>query len=571
MPQQWKNQLRSATAGRWAARSLAWLPLALLLAMAVFWPIASLVAKSFENGLADYISIFSGRGIWRDTRNTVVIAVAVLVLSMVIGTGLAWCAAHSNERRRLIVSTLPVLPLLIPSVAAVIGWMFLLSPSVGYVNNLLRNILPFTDMRSGPLNVYSVGGIIVVSSFIFSSFVFIFVQNGLNNSGAELEEAALVSGASPARTFFSITLQQLRPSLAYGGGIVLMLALGQFAVPVLLGGPANIDVITTRMFSLLEAYPLPFGEIAALGVPLLLAACVVILLQRGLIGDPRKYVTVGGKAQNSPRKVVRWASWVVYAYTMLVVVLPLLALAYTSVSRFWRGRIDLQGLTLANFVSVFSNKWLVEAIYTSVIAAGLTIVIVIPLGFWSAQLSTRRLHAPDWVLRLIDLALLLPFAVPATLLGFALLFAYSQPPFELYGTRTIIVLAYCTIMVPYASRILASTLLSIGAEPWEAAAISGAGRFRVFLTITAPLMRSSAVSAAVIIFVLLFQEFAVSLVVRSATTQVIGGVLYDQYTAGSYPAVAVLSLIMVATTSVGVGLLVVLGGSKSLSKFSGAA
>src|SRR5204862_4672165 len=123
----------------------------------------------------------------------------------------------------------------------------------------------------------------------------------------EYEEAAAVAGATPLRSFMTVTLPQLRPSLAYGTGIVFMLALGQFSAPVLLGVPANIDVLTTRMFSMLEGYPIPFGEVAALGTPLLVAGFFVAALQRWFVGDLRRYVTVSGRAQYSPRSPKAWA------------------------------------------------------------------------------------------------------------------------------------------------------------------------------------------------------------------------------------------------------------------------
>jgi iron(III) transport system permease protein len=166
--------------------------------------------------------------------------------------------------------------------------------------------------------------------------------------------------------------------------------------------------------------------------------------------------------------------------------------------------------------------------------------------------------------------LLLPYGTPAVLFGFALLFAYTRQPLVLYGTLAIMIVAFATIMIPYAARLQLATLLSLGEEPWEAAKVSGAGPVRSFYTVTIPLMRRGASAAAAIIAVLLFQEFGVSLMVRSANVQVIGTVLYDQYNGGAYPAVAVLALIMVFITAIGVGVVLFVGGSDALSRSGGA-
>ena len=546
-----------------------WLPLLLVIGFAVLWPLISFELHSLTDGGQSYRTAYADPSILTTLKNTVLLALFDLLFAIVVGTILAWSALHLPPRFQTVGAAIPLLPLLIPGIASVIGWIFLLSPSVGYLNSGLRKLLFFLDLREGPLDIYTFGGMVFVSGLLLSSFIYMFVYNGLRNAGAEYEEAAAVSGASPLRILFTVTLPQLRPSLAYGGGIVFMLALGQFSVPILLKGRSKIDVISTKMFTLLDSYPIPFGEIGALGAPLLLAGVLVLLVQKWVIGDVRRYVTVGGKAQNAPHRPAWWAAWVIGFYGLLAVLLPLLALAYTALSPFWTATVRFDRLTLSNFVTVFSDSHLVDAIGTSVYATAITILIVMPLGYGAARILAKRADAPQGVAQILDLLLVLPYAIPATLFGFALLFAYTQPPFLLYGTRTLIVVAYSTAMIPYAARFLTARLLALGAEPWEASAVSGAGPVRTFLFVTIPLVRQAACAAATIIFILLLQEFAISLLVRSANTQVVGSVLYDQYSGGSYPNVAVLALLMVGLTAAGVAVMLAVGGSSVLDKFKG--
>jgi iron(III) transport system permease protein len=461
---------------------------------------------------------------------------------------------------------------MVPAVAAVTGWAFLLSPKVGYLNELLRLLPPLAGRTDGPFDIYSFPGIVFVTGLILTSFMYLFAHNGLRTTGGEYEDAAAVSGASPARTFLTITLPQLRPSLVYGTGITFMLSLGQFAAPLLLGGPAHFDVLTTRMFSLLQGYPVPFGQAAALGAPLLAAGAVVLLAQRVLIGDVRRYVTAGGRLTHSPRQPSSLAAIVVGVYAALAVVLPLLALIYVALSPYWSGKLAFDKLSLRNFQRVLvDNPYLSGALVTSVESIAVTIIIVLPVGYLLARFLAGRREAPQTVIRLLDLLVLLPYGTPAVLFGFALLFAYTRPPFVLYGTTTIIVVAYATIMVPYATRLQLATLMSLGEEPWEAARVSGAGPLRLLWSVTIPLMRRGASAAGAVIAVLLFQEFGVSLMVRSANVQVVGSVLYDQYEGGLYPFVAVLALAMVAITAAGVAVVMLVGGADALSRSGGGA
>jgi iron(III) transport system permease protein len=564
MPPGFLNQLRRRVPG-----ILGWLPLILVVAFSVFWPLARLELHSLSDGLQSYQAAYSTPGIDLSIWLTLALAVADVVFAVVVGTALAWFALHLPQRWQAVGSIVPLVPLLMPSVAAVAGWIFLLSPRAGYVNTILRALFDRSGASSGPLNAYTFSGMVFVSGLIFSAFVYIFVFNGLRNNGAEYEEAAAVSGATPWRSFLTITLPQLRPSLAYGGGIVFMLALGQFSAPVLLGAPANINVLTNRMFSLLESYPIPFGEIAALGTPLLLIGVVVVLAQRWIVGDLRRYETVTGRTQVRLRKPSYASLWWVAIYGAVAVLLPMLALIYAALSPYWTQSLSLDRLTTKHFTALFSNGNLVNAILTSILVSLITVAAVLPLGYWAARILAGRTKAPRTAARLLDFTLLLPFAVPATLFGFALLFAYAGQPFALYGTDAIIVVAYCTIMMPYSTRLLLAALVSLGPDPWEASAICGAGPVRTFIAVTAPLMRRSVTVSGAMIFILLFQEFAVSLLVRSASVQVVGSVLYDQYVGGSYPDVAVLAIVMVAMTALGVGIMLAAGGAETMRRVGG--
>ncbi|HSW15945.1 MAG TPA: iron ABC transporter permease [Ramlibacter sp.] len=555
-----------------ARRAATWAPLAALVAFLVYWPIVVFEVQSFTGeGSGAMLSVFSEPGTLRAVAMTFKLAAADVAIAVLLGTGLAFCAARVHPRWRAVAAIVPLVPLVVPAIAAVIGWIFLLSPRVGYINTLLRELPFFSGARTGPFDIYSFTGIVFVSALLFASFIFLFVSNALKTMGKDLEEAAAVAGASQLRIFLTVTLPQLRPALAYSGGVVALLALGQFSTVILLSGTAGIDVLTTKMFAKFETFPVPFAEVAALGIPLLLAGVGVMVLQQLFVGDMRRYVSVGGRAQQPAAHAARWwATAAIGAYGVLAVVLPLASLLYTALSPFWSGALRFDTLTLRNFASVLSNPYLLSAFYTTTVAAVATVVIVLPLGYLAARILAGRTTAPSAVVKGLDITLLMTYAFPAILFGFALLFAYTRPPFMLYGTKTLIIIAYCTIMIPYAARLILAQLIALGPEPWEASVVSGASNVRTFLQVTLPLLRRSAAAAAAVICILLFQEFGVSLLVRSASVQVVGGVLYDQYLAGSYPNVAVIALLMVLVAVAGVSSLLLVGGGDALKKLGSA-
>lgn len=545
---------------REVAPQVGWLLIVLVVGFGVLWPILQLQWRAFIDGGSAFARMAELPRIGATIRTTVALAFLSSALAVAIGTLLAWCASLLPRQVRRVGELAPLLPLVVPAVAAVTGWIFLLSPKVGYLNIVLRKLPFLSQLEEGPFDIYSVTWIIIITGLLLSSFVYVFVFNGLKNMGQELEAAAAACGASPLRRLFTITLPLLRPSIVSSAGLVFLLGLGQFTAPLLLGRSAKIDVLTTEMFYLTTKYPIDFGLGAALGFPILVAGLVVVLLQKMALGEQRRFVVVSARAKYDMRQTRWWAAVVIGVYLLLTTVLPLLALIFVSVSPFWSGSLDLSEPTLRHWNSVLGNRELVNAVWLSVRASVIAIAVLIPLGFAMAFALLQSTRIPTPIRLMIDFLATLPIAVPASLMGFGLLFAYSQPPIQIYGTVTVLIVTYITLMVGHSTRLQFTTLVSTGPEFLEASRASGAGPIRSLLLVLLPMARKGIGATAALTFVLLFHEFSASLMVRSARTQVIGSVMYDVWTGGVYAEVAVLALIMVVVTLLGVLLAGLVGG-----------
>ena len=546
---------------RQAAPQTAWVLLAIGVGFLVLSPVLQLQWRAFLDGGSAFARMQDLPRIGTTLSTTVVLAILSSVLAVFMGTLLAWCASMLPQRVRRVGELAPLLPLVVPAVAAVTGWIFLLSPRVGYLNMALRSLPGLDSLEEGPFDIYSVTGIIIITGMLLSSFVYVFVFTGLKNMGQELEAAAAACGASPTMRFFTITLPLLRPSIIFATGVVFLLGLGQFTAPLLLGRTAKIDVLTTEMFYLTERFPVDFGLGAALGFPILALGLLVVLFQKLALGEQRRFVVVSARSKYNVRETRWWAAVVIGLYLLVTTMLPLLALIYVSVSPFWTGSLIVPELTLRHWSSVLGNRGLVDAIWTSVKTSVIGIAILIPLGFFMAfaLLQSTRIAKP--VRMAIDLFATLPIAVPASLMGFGLLFVYSQPPIQIYGTTAVLVVTYVTLMIGHSTRLQFTTLVATGQEFLEASKASGAGPIRSLFQVLLPMCRKGIAATAALTFVLLFHEFSASLMVRSARTQVIGSVMYDVWAGGIYSQVAVLALIMVVVTVVGVCIAGWLGGT----------
>ncbi|MGO4250615.1 ABC transporter permease [Paenarthrobacter sp. RAF54_2] len=526
----------------------------------VLRPIYFIVDRSALNN--GFTTAFTDPFIWQAIGTTIVLTVGAVVLALVVGTALAWFSLRL-PRGLGWMSALPVMSILMPSVASITGWIFLFSPRVGFANTVLRTLPWWSDQTSGPIDVYTTPWIILCTGLQIAAFVYLFMSSGFTAVNSDLIEAAEVAGSSKLGVFFRVTLPLVRPSLVYATATAILLALGQFTAPLLLGRNSNIQVLTTRIFTYLNSSPVDFNAAAALGVPLVVIGMIIVFGQRALLGNQSRFVTHGGKGF----KAVGRPSWsgVVWigAYALLTAVLPLLAIIIVAVSPRWSADIVPSTFTLQHFSEALNSPEILSSVQNSVLFSLTSILIVIPIGFLCSAILVygRRFKLCQIVL---DFVVAMPLGMPALIFGLGFILAYSGPPINLYGTSSVVIAVYVTLMIPFSVRLQSAAMLSLGKQYIEASQVAGANLWRTTLNVLLPLMRSAFGAAAALIFLLLSHEFAASMLVRAPTTQVMGTTLYDLLEFGSYSEVAVLALIMAAVSLVGLGLAFLLGGRGAL-------
>ena len=558
------RELPKARPGRWLVRRIPLLLFLAALAYLVLLPLVRLQTLAFEDDFRGFRVAYSSAGMVKTIWNTVWLALGSLVIAMFFGTLLAWWASQLSPRMRWL-RALPVLPIVIPAVANVSGWAFLLSPRPGYLNALLRMLPLWSDLDSGPVEVYSLLWIVLITGFSLTAFIYLFVSTGLQNINAEIIEASRVSGASAFETFFRITLPLLRPVMLYGGGVALLLGLGQFTAPLLLGTNTGVRVMTTDMYTAVTAAPTDFATAAAVGTPLLVFGMLLVMVQRLLLGDQARFVTHGGKAFRLAGKPSLLAALGIIVFAVVTTGLPMVSLLILSLSSYWSPRISISRMTLENFQQIFRESGIVSAVTNSITISLMAVCISLLIGFIVACVLLRGQRVP--ILRtLLDIIVAMPLGVPAVIFGAGFLFAYSRPPIILYGSWWVLVVVYVTLMLPFTTRMQLSGMLALGKSYIEASRVSGAGLIKTELLITLPLMRSTLGGAAALMFVLLTHEFTASVLVRSPHNQVMGTVLFDYWGNGSYPLVAAIAITMTLVTALGVLMAMLIGGRDVLNK-----
>jgi iron(III) transport system permease protein len=545
------------------------LPMILVLGAFSVVPVFFVFRQALANGAAGFSKFFASPDLLTVIRTTVLFSLGSGAIAMILGPVLAWWAHRLPPNRRWLGVT-PFLSVIVPQIAMVTGYVFLLNPSIGYLNVFFRSILGVFGITlfTGPVNVYSTPWIVIVNSFHMTAFVFLFVRSALAHLNQDIIDAASTSGAGPVRLFATVVLPIIRPALAYAAITVLILGLGTFTAPLILGTPNGIDVLSTKMFTAVSNAPADHALAAAYGLPILIAGIVLLGGQRLLLRDQSRYVTTGGRNSRPLSQGGVFVQVGLAIYGLIALVLPLAALLLVSFQPFWSQNIVASDFTLANFRQVLTTPSLVATMYNSMLYALGAAVIALPLAHICARIIFRW-EKRAFLSGVMDMVVSIPLGIPAGIFGVGFLVLFTETPIRLYGNGFGVVLVYVAVVLPFATRLQLAALGNLGTELHSVAAACGAGLMRRILTVDIPLLRTSFGASAALIVVLASHEFSASIFIVSVKTQVMGTQLYELFNYSSYSAAAAMAVVMCLITVVGVCLAFFTGGAGALNRAEG--
>jgi iron(III) transport system permease protein len=231
--------------------------------------------------LSNYQQVFASSETYVLLQNSLVYAFGAVALSVSIAVVLVWLIERTDLPGRNLVFTFILVPLAIPGLIKAIGWSLLANPRMGALNVMLRSMLGMAD-DTGPVNIYSLGGIIFISTLSMVPSVVLMISGCFHNFDPALEEAGETCGVSRLRAQVLVTLPLLRPALL--GALIYYFAnaLDDFQIPAVLGLNAGIRVFSTKIFlATTPTYGLPdYGLASAYAMLLFALAAVLIVVYR---------------------------------------------------------------------------------------------------------------------------------------------------------------------------------------------------------------------------------------------------------------------------------------------------
>ena len=524
-------------------------------------PLLMLLYAAFR-GPADFLPFEPGaewtldnvRGVFSEpllyTRvipDTLQFVAGTVTLTTLFAFGLAWLVERTDMPGRNVWFSLVLFPLLVPIPVLGIAWIMLLGPNAGWANMAIRSLTGWSG--AGPLNIFSMPGLILCQSLASTPFAFIQFTAALRTMSPALEEAGYMAGASPLTTFRRITFPVLLPGLLAPIILVMLVTFEQFELPLIVGLPARINVFAYRIFSeLTPSSGLPsYGGAAAVALPFMALGLCALWLYNRAIRNAGHFVTITGKGYVQRRLRLgrwRWPSLILFGtYVAFAAGLPAFTLIWTSLFGFLApGKASLADLTFKHYADFLFNPAFWTAIRNSLVVAGLSALIVSLLGGLIAW-TVSRSKLP-WR-KALDALSFMSLGIPAVIAGLAVMVLYLSMPIGIYGTVWILVLAY-SYRLATATRIARASLLQIHPELEEAAQMAGARWLTTQVRILLPLLRPALVSGFALVFIVGLREFTIPLVLYSPDNLVLSVLVWQLFQNGQPAPSAALGAMMIA-------------------------
>lgn len=533
-----------------------------LLILLVANPVLRLVWDSFHTAQGDWSlqSYVQALGRSRNLQallNSLYLGTAVTAIALALGVPLALAVSRTNMPGRGFTHLSVLAAFVMPNFLGAIAWILLAGPNAGWLNRLF---IELTGVHKGPFNIFSFWGLAFVIALYTYPLIYVFTKSALDLVSTELEDAAAIHGAGKFQTMARVTLPLVLPSIIGAAILIFLEAIALYGTPALIAIPARINLATTQIVSFFQ-YPLQVEQAAAFAMPILLLTIVMLSLQRKLLAR-RGYVSVSGKGgERRPFDIGAW-KWLLLAYSalvaMLTVVMPLAILILASLSKAWGKGLSAGNLTLANFYGIFFEQLTVRsAIFNTVLYSGATAVLCVGMGVCIAYATQRRITPFPVFVQFMALA---PVAVPGLILAIGLYAAYAGPPFSLYGTGLLIVIAFTTRFLPISVTASAAGVRALNPELEEAVRILGGGRITVLTRVVAPLLKKTLVGAFILVFVICTKELSTAVFLTGPGSRVVSVLTLDLSEQGNYETLAAMGVVLVVIVTVVVAIGMKLAG-----------
>ncbi|MCR5732261.1 MAG: iron ABC transporter permease [Sphaerochaetaceae bacterium] len=469
------------------------------LTLFILYPLAILLVDSFVGdggfGFSVFKRIFAMPNFTKAISNTLKVGFVVGIGSVLIGLLFAYVEVYVEMNKFVggLFKVVSLLPVVSPPFVLSLSMIMLFGKS-GIITRFLLGIYDNS--------VYGFWGIAIVQTLTFFPVCYMMLKGLLKNIDPSLEEAARDMGASRMKVFTSVTFPLLLPGLGNAFLVTFIESIADFANPMIIGG--SYDTLATTIYLQITGAYDKSGA-AAMAVVLLCITLLMFMVQKYYL-EAKTAATLTGKASRA-RMYITDRSVKIPLTILCSVMAAFVILMYICVpigSFFPTWGYKFFPLTGKWFKQVFTRyhgfKAFKDSFVLSFIASPITALLSMIISYLVVK---RKFKAKGF----IEAVSMLAMAVPGTVLGVGFIRGFAGGIFHtgflqgIYGTGTLLIIVFIVRSLPTGTRSGISALRQIDKSIEESAYDMGADSFKVFMTVTLPLIKDSFLSGLVTAFV----------------------------------------------------------------------
>lgn len=480
------------------------------------------------------------------TINTALFATGTVLFSLIIGI----TAAIFEEKYfggQSYFRILMLLPYGLPTVATVTGWIWL----AGSAGVFTEWVVALLNLEGAPWNIYSLAGMIFVDGLHAAPLAFLLISPSIRSISAATEEAALTAGASRLTVYRKIVLPLIAPAILSISVFLFARSMAVVTVPAILGLPKGIYTFGSAIpFLFLSGFELDYSTSIAFGVYITVISAILIWIYYRAVDKADRYATVTGQGGGEPKiyevGIVKKSLIGLFFVGYLLVggLIPLWAIIWDSLLPTFEFTWNIAALSFENYVALFNND--LEGVsdfwgtLTNTLVIGLVVPTIAMLISFLMSFTNRTSTIP--FSGVIEFIASVPLAVPTIVISLAFLSLFIGTP--LYGTVTLMVIAFMARAIPIGLRYTSPAMTRIGIENIEAAAVSGYGELRTFKKIVLPLATDDYVAGWMHLFVFAVRNVSIPILLVTSSTQVLAVDLLFTLNAMYFKAAATMAVVV---------------------------
>ncbi|HPX32780.1 MAG TPA: iron ABC transporter permease [Erysipelotrichaceae bacterium] len=521
----------------WKVVSIVVLAMYLLFLM---WPLLKLFLQAFfkqgQFTIEQFVNFFSQRYYRKSITNSLKVSSLATLLTLVIGIPLAYFYQMYEIKGKGLLQVIIILCSMSAPFIGAYSWIMLLGRS-GVITVAIKNLTGFTIP-----DIYGFNGILLVLALQLFPLVFLYVSGALKNIDNSLLEASENMGCTGTKRFLTLIIPLIMPTIIAATLMVFMRAFADFGTPLLIGeGYQTFPVVIYNAYFSETGSDRGFG--AAVSIIAIAITAIIFLFQRYVNSKFTFTMNAMNSIERKPLKGIKAVLINLYCWFMVgLAFLPQVYVIYTSFLK-TSGKLFVKGYSLDSYRLAFRN--LRRAVPNTFKIGLAALAIVIFLAIIIAYLVVRR---SNFVNKIIDTLSMIPYIIPGSVVGIALVMAFSKKPLVLTGTVAIMVIALVIRRIPYTIRSSVATLQQIPLSIEEAAISLGATKMKAFFGITVPMMANGILSGAIMSWVTIITELSTAIILYNLRTVTLTLAVYTYVSRGNYGIAAAYATILTVAT-----------------------